>query len=574
MTKSNNLQLIHGRFEHIYKQLLGNKIDLCFLDPPDNEGRAYDHYDDKLSDYEYTCLLDSWISKACELTDGPVFISFAEKWIPAVEHTISESHIPLVQRIWWKYGFGQAHTKKYASCVRPIYWLNDPTIYPDNIRIPSQRQLKYKDKRANSKGKLPENIWNFNRVCGTFGEKRKWHPTQHPESLMTRIINGHSKEGDIVLDGFIGCYDEKTEILTNDGWKFFKDIKHTDSFASLNSKNTISYKRASKIHKYKYNGNMIKIKCRSVDLLVTPNHNMYVKTHADHCAGRSARFIEAQNMNQNIYKIPCEGSYAGRTSISFGKDSETDKSNTMFLLGLYISEGYVEKDKTRPGLSNIIICQNPGIKYDKMWARLGQSFHINKQGHRKIRVKLTKKQIEFIKKHCGNSVYNKTISKKLLHSKFLRSLWNGMMLGDGHKSKSGQSIYYTSSKRLSSDCQILLRHLGFNSSISIREPRKATIRGKLINSTIPQYQVFLHKSENRHIEKKHIQKTKYDGVVYCVTVPDHIVFVRRNQNVSWCGNSGTTAYVCQELNRKCVGVDNSSYYLKKIEREYLKRQGV
>ncbi len=202
-----NLKLIRGKFEHIYKEdlcLKSDTIKLCFLDPPDNQGMEYDNYEDKASMATYIDLLDRWLGKAKELTDGPIFLSFAETWTPSVEMLIMENNIPLIQRIWWRYSFGQAHSKKYASCVRPIYWLNNSTIYPDQIRVPSQRQLKYGDKRANSKGKLPENVWDFNRICGSFLEKRKWHPTQHPEALMERIIKGHSKEGDIVLDCFIG----------------------------------------------------------------------------------------------------------------------------------------------------------------------------------------------------------------------------------------------------------------------------------------------------------------------------------------------------------------------------------
>jgi len=82
--------------------------------------------------------------------------------------------------------------------------LNKNIIYPESIYVPSARQEKYGDKRANPKGKMPSNLWEFPRVCGTFKEKRAWHETQHPEALIKRIILGHSKPGDTVLDAFIG----------------------------------------------------------------------------------------------------------------------------------------------------------------------------------------------------------------------------------------------------------------------------------------------------------------------------------------------------------------------------------
>lgn len=195
-----SIKLICGQFENIE---IKDGAQLCFLDPPDNEGRKYENYSDRLSDDCYEHLLRVWIDKACRETYGPVFVSVAEKWIPHVERGLIDMRIPLIQRIWWHYRFGQAQKNRYALCVRPIYWLNNPTFYPDQNRIQSVRQ-KIGDKRATKNGKIPPNIWEFSRVCGTFHEKKRWHTTQHPQALMERIILGHSKPGDLVVDGFIG----------------------------------------------------------------------------------------------------------------------------------------------------------------------------------------------------------------------------------------------------------------------------------------------------------------------------------------------------------------------------------
>ena len=197
------MELICGKFEDITPDQIG-RVQLTFADPPDNEGRGYDGYDDKMKSYDYAFWLQYWTIKACEITDGPVFISVAEKWMNAVEQLIYYGRVKLIRRIFWHYTFGQNNKKSYSPCVRPIYWLNKNTIYPEEIYVPSARQEKYGDKRANPKGKMPSNLWEFSRVCGTFKERRAWHPTQHPEDLVRRIILGHSKPGDTVLDPFIG----------------------------------------------------------------------------------------------------------------------------------------------------------------------------------------------------------------------------------------------------------------------------------------------------------------------------------------------------------------------------------
>jgi site-specific DNA-methyltransferase (adenine-specific) len=197
------IKLINASFEETDFSLIKD-IKLSFLDPPDNVRIKYENYKDNLKKEKYIELLNCWTKKACSITNGPVFISFAEQWMPYMESIIMDNNIKLVQRIFWYYSFGQASQKKYTSSIRPIYWLNDNIIYDNKIRIPSQRIIKYNDKRGNPDGKLPDNMWNFSRIAGTFKERRAFHPCQHPEALIERIILGHSKEGETVCDPFLG----------------------------------------------------------------------------------------------------------------------------------------------------------------------------------------------------------------------------------------------------------------------------------------------------------------------------------------------------------------------------------
>ena len=63
----------------------------------------------------------------------------------------------------------------------------------------------YRDKRANPRGKLPDDTWGeFPRLCGTFGEREGWHPCQMPVSVLSRIIRTTSRVGDVVFDPFSG----------------------------------------------------------------------------------------------------------------------------------------------------------------------------------------------------------------------------------------------------------------------------------------------------------------------------------------------------------------------------------
>jgi DNA modification methylase len=111
--------------------------------------------------------------------------------------------------IIWHYTFGQQTKNKFARAHTHIfYFVNDKNNFTFNdlaVRVPSDRQLIYNDKRANPKGKMPDDVWNgYSRVCGTFKERTGWHPCQMPESLLKRIIAVSSDPGHLVLDPFSG----------------------------------------------------------------------------------------------------------------------------------------------------------------------------------------------------------------------------------------------------------------------------------------------------------------------------------------------------------------------------------
>jgi site-specific DNA-methyltransferase (adenine-specific) len=70
-------------------------------------------------------------------------------------------------------------------------------------RVESVRQ-QIGDKRANPDGRVPDDVWDFPRVVGNAKERRDWHPTQHPEALMRRIINYSCRKDETFLDLFLG----------------------------------------------------------------------------------------------------------------------------------------------------------------------------------------------------------------------------------------------------------------------------------------------------------------------------------------------------------------------------------
>ncbi len=209
-------------------QQKAGSVDLVFADPPFNIGFDYDVYDDTKDQQTYLAWSEQWIKgvhRALKPT-GTFWLAIGDEY--AAELKVLSQQIGFSCRSWviWYYTFGVNCTKKFSrSHAHLFHFVKDPenfTFNDDAIRVPSARQLVYNDKRANSKGRLPDDTWvlrpqdlpegfqptddtwYFPRVAGTFKERAGFHGCQMPEQLLGRIIRCCSNPGELILDPFSG----------------------------------------------------------------------------------------------------------------------------------------------------------------------------------------------------------------------------------------------------------------------------------------------------------------------------------------------------------------------------------
>ena len=180
---------------------------MVFADPPDNLGLKYDSFKDERDDY------DLWLGRvmmAAVFSKCDIFwLSFNSIYHAAVwwyTQTYLKDQPVTFREYIWRFTFGQHHSQTCGRGYRPLLLIKRHSVkmYPQAILEPSLRQTRYNDKRANPKGRVPSDVWEFSRVCGTFKEKRKWHPNQHPKDLLTRIVKFSCVPGDLVIDMFAG----------------------------------------------------------------------------------------------------------------------------------------------------------------------------------------------------------------------------------------------------------------------------------------------------------------------------------------------------------------------------------
>lgn len=199
------MRLINAKFQDALPLI--DPVTMIFADPPDNIGLGYGECDDDMSTSEYWSLLEDilWLSAdRCDV----LWISFNARHLPimgklAGDFTRSGWTLkPCVQI----FTFGQHNQSDLGNNYRPLWRFTHDgcvTLYPDAVRVPSWRQL-HGDKRADPRGRVPGDTFDFPRVTGNSKQRRKYHPTQLHEGLYERCIRLCCAPGDSVCDLFAG----------------------------------------------------------------------------------------------------------------------------------------------------------------------------------------------------------------------------------------------------------------------------------------------------------------------------------------------------------------------------------
>ena len=186
-------------------------VDLVFADPPFNIGYQYDEYQDNVEEAKYAAWTRKWMQACVDVLkpNGSFYVAIGDDFAAQLRLIGRELGLHLRNWIVWYYTFGQSTTRKFArSHTHVFYFVRDSRDFhfdDKSIRVLSDRQKEYNDRRANAAGKVPDDVWTqFPRVCGTFRERLGDHPCQMPESLLVRIIRASCPSGGLVLDPFAG----------------------------------------------------------------------------------------------------------------------------------------------------------------------------------------------------------------------------------------------------------------------------------------------------------------------------------------------------------------------------------
>ena len=112
-----------------------------------------------------------------------------------------------MNEIIWAYDFGGRSKRYWPRKHDNILWyVKDVKLYTFNYeeieRIPYMAPgLVGKEKAA--RGKTPTDVW-WHTIVPTNGKEKTGYPTQKPLGILKRIVQVHSRPGDLLLDFFAG----------------------------------------------------------------------------------------------------------------------------------------------------------------------------------------------------------------------------------------------------------------------------------------------------------------------------------------------------------------------------------
>lgn len=348
-----------------------------------------------------------------------------------------------------------------------------------------------------------------------------------------------------------GCYSEDTEVLTDRGWVPHPLVTDKDKVACFDLDfKTIKFEHPEHVHKYRHKGLMHHWAGGNLDLLVTPNHRMVVKpafsrkkTKGSKITGRtriwkeSYQFCKSEEITSSRWAIPTSGIFEDRPQRDLiDLDSGYDSIPFWWYVGFWIAEGHVsfkglsvcqaEENSQKPRL----IIKELGL-HEKSVVNISRKKNEKPMWVSRVYQKSHPELCEFVAKECGSGCENKRLPSMIWESSIeeMQALLDGLMFGDG-SINGNLRVYHTTSSQLADDVQRLAIQCGLWAHISKYSRSKPHHKDK--------YVVIIRIENSRTIEPvRNLTPMKYDGHVYCLTVPTGAYLTRRNGKMAICGNS-------------------------------------
>ncbi len=345
------------------------------------------------------------------------------------------------------------------------------------------------------------------------------------------------------------CFDDKTEILTSNGWKRFDTIKESDCCFSFNLDNKkIEIVPIDAIIKREYSGDMFCVATEDINYCATDEHRFLVKTNKyKKVTNRKTTSKYTKSLQRPEWQFKLAKDIYGKRSIHMvaGITNSKKESENLPLLKLCmacICDGcvYIKKGTKTPVITFNLIKQRKIDRVCDLLEQCGLDYTIRLE-RSKYRISKCQDNVYEIRLNQKNSapiIEIIGIKKEIPYSFLelcngdLESLLLEYAFFDGH-------IVSDKSLSLSS---VNEHNIGMLQAIAVLCGYKASCNRKTphtgFSASTRKDIYILHiykKSESKVMEDKHSIK-QYRGLVWCVANKNKTVIIRREGKAFIAGN--------------------------------------
>ncbi len=194
-------------------------IDLLIIDPPYNLSKQYGKRSfGKMGNDEYVEWFDSWFSQILKCLKPTASVYVCSDWTTSslIEPIIGK-YLHIRNRITWEREKGRGAKANWKNCSEDIWFCTVSDDYyfdVEAVKLKKKVIAPYRvngtpkdwdeTKKGNFRLTHPSNLWTDISIPFWSMKENTDHPTQKSEKLLAKLILASSKEGDIILDPFMG----------------------------------------------------------------------------------------------------------------------------------------------------------------------------------------------------------------------------------------------------------------------------------------------------------------------------------------------------------------------------------
>lgn len=346
---------------------------------------------------------------------------------------------------------------------------------------------------------------------------------------------------------FIGwhpnCYTDDSYVLTSNGWKLFKDVQDADLILSLSPETkSVEWVRFTDRQCYPYKGKMARFFNRSLDCVVTPDHQMVYLNKTD---GIVRKCVASEyTMGKGGFYRGCIYDAEDAKTIAIGNKTFPFDAFCEFM-GYYLSDGSTQRG------TGISIAQQEGEPARNAIAECAKKMGLTPHMHQ-YNITIFCAPFARYLKQFGRAE-NKFVPHEILNAspRQIKIFLDAFIICDGHikrprsfmgnrgavcSPKEGERMYFTTSERMAGNLSEMILKIGLRPSFYTQNPRTARKRdGSIIKSNYHCYRISeCHATTATVFNSEYID---YDGFVYDLTLErNHIMYIRRKGKCFWGSN--------------------------------------